>query len=51
MVGVLSQLTECLSLLVEVVVVVVLLLHLLRQPGVVSVVRWVILLASAQIVT
>ena len=47
--GVLSQLTEYLSLLVEVVVV--LLLHLLCQPGVLSVVRWVILLVSAQIVT
>ena len=48
LVGVLSQLTGCLSLLVEVVVVVVvLLLHLLRHLGVLSVVRLVILLVNA----
>jgi len=50
LVEVLSQLTKCLNLLVEVVVV-VLLLHLLRHPSVLSVVRFVILLMRAQIVT
>ena len=46
-VGVFSQLTGCLRLLVEVVV---LLLHFLCHPGVLSVVRLVIFLVSAQIV-
>ena len=47
LVGVLSQLIGCLSLLIEVV----LLLYLLCQLSVLSVVRLVILLVSAQIVT
>ena len=51
LVGVPSQLKGCLSLLVEVAVVVVLLLHLLCHPNVLSVVRLVIFLVSAQIVT
>ena len=49
LVGVLSQLTGCLSLRVEVVVVVVLLLLLLHHSGVGSVVGLGILLVSAQV--
>ena len=48
LVGVLNQLTRCLSMLVEVVVEVVLLLLLLHHSGVGSVVGLGILLVSAQ---
>ena len=49
LVGVLSQLTECLSMSVEVVVKVVLLLLLLHQSSVGSVVGLGIMFVSAQI--
>ena len=49
LVGVLSQLTGCLSLLTEVVVVVVLMLLFLHHSGVGSVVNLGILLVSGQI--